>query len=38
MNRAKKSRDDIKKVLGTEFHWSGFMFDLGLDGVITEMQ
>jgi cyclase len=38
MNRAKKSKDDIKKVLGTEFHWSGFMFDLGLDGVITEMQ
>jgi glyoxylase-like metal-dependent hydrolase (beta-lactamase superfamily II) len=38
MNRAKKSRDDIKQVLQTEFHWSGFMFDLGLDGVITEMQ
>jgi glyoxylase-like metal-dependent hydrolase (beta-lactamase superfamily II) len=38
MNRAKKSRDEVKKVLETEFHWSGFMFNLGLDGIITEMQ
>jgi glyoxylase-like metal-dependent hydrolase (beta-lactamase superfamily II) len=38
MNRAKKTRDEIKQVLQTEFHWSGFMFDLGLEGVITEMQ
>jgi glyoxylase-like metal-dependent hydrolase (beta-lactamase superfamily II) len=38
MNRAKRSRDDIKQVLASEFHWSGFMFDLGLEGIITEMQ
>ena len=38
MNRAKKSREDIQKMLETEFAWSGFVTNLGLDGVIGEMQ
>jgi glyoxylase-like metal-dependent hydrolase (beta-lactamase superfamily II) len=38
MNRAKKSREDIQKMLETEFGWSGFITNLGLDGVIGEMQ
>jgi glyoxylase-like metal-dependent hydrolase (beta-lactamase superfamily II) len=38
MNRAKKSREDIQKMLETEFGWSGFVTNLGLDGVIGEMQ
>jgi len=38
MNRAKKSRADIQKMLETEFGWSGFITNLGLDGVIGEMQ
>jgi glyoxylase-like metal-dependent hydrolase (beta-lactamase superfamily II) len=37
-NRAKKSREDIQKMLETEFGWSGFVTNLGLDGVIGEMQ
>jgi glyoxylase-like metal-dependent hydrolase (beta-lactamase superfamily II) len=38
MNRAKKTRADIQKMLETEFGWGGFVTNLGLDGVISEMQ
>ena len=38
MNRARRSREDIQKMLETEFGWSGFLVNFGLDGVITEMQ
>jgi cyclase len=38
MNRAKRSREDIQKMLEMEFGWSGFVTNLGLDGVIGEMQ
>jgi glyoxylase-like metal-dependent hydrolase (beta-lactamase superfamily II) len=38
MNRAKRSRDDIRAMLTTEFGWSDFMMNFGLDGLITEMQ
>ena len=38
MNRAKKPRADIQKMLEVEFGWSGFVTNLGLDGVISEMQ
>ena len=37
MNRAKKPREDIQKMLEKEFGWSGFVTTLGLDGVIREM-
>jgi cyclase len=38
MNRAKRSRDDIRAMLMMEFGWSDFMLNFGLDGLITEMQ
>jgi glyoxylase-like metal-dependent hydrolase (beta-lactamase superfamily II) len=38
MNRADRSREDIQKMLETEFGWSGFVTTLGLDGAIGEMQ
>jgi glyoxylase-like metal-dependent hydrolase (beta-lactamase superfamily II) len=38
MNRAKKSKDEIAKMLGTEFHWTQLHFSRGLDGVIAEAQ
>jgi glyoxylase-like metal-dependent hydrolase (beta-lactamase superfamily II) len=38
MNRARKSREEIQKMLETEFGWSGFVTNLGLDGVIGEMR
>jgi len=38
MNRADRSREDIQAMLESEFGWSGFVMNLGLDGVITEMQ
>jgi cyclase len=38
MNRAKKPREEIQKMLETEFGWSGFITTLGLEGVIAEMQ
>jgi glyoxylase-like metal-dependent hydrolase (beta-lactamase superfamily II) len=38
MNRARRSRDDIKAMLAMEFGWSDFMMNFGLDGLITEMQ
>jgi glyoxylase-like metal-dependent hydrolase (beta-lactamase superfamily II) len=38
MNRQDRTRDEIEQVLRTEFNWGDFFIDLGLDGVITEMQ
>jgi glyoxylase-like metal-dependent hydrolase (beta-lactamase superfamily II) len=38
MVRARRSREDIQKMLETEFGWSGFITNFGLDGVIGEMQ
>jgi cyclase len=38
MNRARKTREEIQKMLEVEFNWSGFVTNLGLDGVIGEMQ
>ena len=38
MNRAKKTRDEIREMLETEFGWSGFVTTFGLDGAIAEMQ
>jgi glyoxylase-like metal-dependent hydrolase (beta-lactamase superfamily II) len=38
MNRARKPREDIQKMLEMEFGWSGFVTNFGLDGVIGEMQ
>jgi hypothetical protein len=38
MNRARKTRDEIRAVLEREFGWSGFVTSLGLDGIIAEMQ
>ena len=38
MNRQKRSRDDISAMLMTEFGWSDFMTNFGLEGIITEMQ
>jgi cyclase len=38
MNRAKKSKDDIAKMLTTEFHWTALHMGRGLDGVIAEAQ
>jgi glyoxylase-like metal-dependent hydrolase (beta-lactamase superfamily II) len=38
MVRARRSREDIQKMLETEFGWSGFITNFGLDGAIGEMQ
>ncbi len=38
MNRAKRSRADIQKMLEMEFGWSAFVINFGLDGLIGEMQ
>ena len=38
MNRAKKPREEIQKMLETEFGWTGFVLNLGLDGAIAEIQ
>lgn len=38
MNRAQKTRDEIREMLETEFGWSGFVTTFGLDGAIAEMQ
>jgi glyoxylase-like metal-dependent hydrolase (beta-lactamase superfamily II) len=38
MDRQKRPRDDIRAMLKTEFGWSDFMMNFGLDGIITEMQ
>jgi cyclase len=38
MNRQKRSHDDIKSMLQSEFNWGGLEMRVGLDGVINEMQ
>jgi glyoxylase-like metal-dependent hydrolase (beta-lactamase superfamily II) len=38
MNRARRTRDEIRTMLEMEFGWSGFVTNLGLDGIIAEMQ
>lgn len=38
MNKQKKSRDEIKSALESQFNWGGLEMRVGLDGVITEMQ
>jgi cyclase len=38
MVRARRPREDIQKMLETEFGWSGFITNFGLDGAIGEMQ
>lgn len=38
MNRARKTREEIQKMLETEFGWSAFVVNFGLDGAIAEMQ
>jgi glyoxylase-like metal-dependent hydrolase (beta-lactamase superfamily II) len=38
MNKQKRSHDDIKMMLQTEFNWGGLEMNVGLDGVINEMQ
>jgi hypothetical protein len=38
MNRAKKSKDEIAKMLTTEFHWAQLHLARGLNGVIEEAQ
>jgi hypothetical protein len=35
---AKKSRDDIAKMLRAEFHWADLHIQLGLDGVMQELK
>jgi glyoxylase-like metal-dependent hydrolase (beta-lactamase superfamily II) len=34
----KKSRDEIAKMLQTEFHWAQLHLDRGLDGALAELQ
>jgi len=34
----KKSRDDIAKVMRTEFHWADLHISVSLDGAMVEMQ
>jgi cyclase len=34
----KKSKDEISKMLQTEFHWAQLHLDRGLDGAMAEMQ
>jgi glyoxylase-like metal-dependent hydrolase (beta-lactamase superfamily II) len=38
MNKQKRSQDDIKAMLQSEFNWGGLEMRVGLQGVITEMQ
>ena len=38
MDVEKKSRDEISKMLQTDFHWAQLQLTRGLDGVIGEMQ
>jgi cyclase len=38
MNKQKRSRDEIKAMLKSEFNWGGLEMNVGLDGVINEMQ
>ena len=34
----KKTRDDVAKMLQTEFHWVQLHLDRGLDGAMAELQ
>ena len=36
MNRAKKSKDDISKMLASEFHWQQLHMMLAFDGLLAE--
>ncbi len=38
MLMAKKSRDDIDKMLRKEFHWADLHIQLGLDGAMQELK
>ena len=38
MVRANRSREDIQAMLQSEFGWSAFMFQFGLDGLINEVR
>jgi hypothetical protein len=38
MNRRRRTRDEIRAMLTTQFGWSGFRMSFGLDGNITQMQ
>jgi glyoxylase-like metal-dependent hydrolase (beta-lactamase superfamily II) len=38
MNKQKRSHDDIKMMLQSQFNWGGLEMNVGLDGVINEMQ
>jgi glyoxylase-like metal-dependent hydrolase (beta-lactamase superfamily II) len=38
MVSANRSREDIQTMLQTEFGWSAFMFNFGLEGLINEVQ
>jgi len=38
MNKQKRSRDEIKAMLQSQFNWGGLEMAVGLDGVINEMQ
>ena len=38
MDVQKKSKDEISKMLQTDFHWGPLQLARGLDGVIAEMQ
>jgi glyoxylase-like metal-dependent hydrolase (beta-lactamase superfamily II) len=38
MNRQDRSKDEIAAVLRNEFGWGDFFVNLGLDGIVAEMQ
>lgn len=38
MNAQQRSREDIQAMLQSEFNWGNLEFQVGLDGVITEMR
>ncbi len=38
MNAQQRSREDIQKMLESEFNWGGLEMRVGLDGVIAEMR
>jgi hypothetical protein len=38
MLAAKKSRDDIAKMLRADFHWADLHIQLGLDGAMQELK
>ena len=38
MNRARRTRNEIRAMLEMEFGWTAFVTSFGLDGIIAEMQ